>query len=424
MLLNGNHWRYLLPAFAALMFLVIRATAAEGNERIFLPVTGKPEEQMVEVRGLWITRFDWTEFSSADPATIDEIVDNSANAGFNVLFFQVRGEADAYYQPGLEPWARRLTGTLGKDPGWDPLARLVQRAHERGLQVHAYINVYPVASNCIVPSADTTPRHLYHLIAEKHGMTADKLNGLMWNSDEEIPCAGYQRVTPASLLFDAHITAVAKDLIQRYDIDGLHLDHIRYAGKNSSCDPVSAARFGVSCFSTEEYEDWQRRQVNGTVRKVYEQVRALNPSTWLTAAVWPVYRDIWGWGVSSGYDDYYQDAKQWLAEGVIDGVSPMIYTGYPNCDQPYFWTQERWQTTVQDYLKDSQGRLIFPGIGTSFCTQDDFGEIEARIFKGRSLGTAGHAIYSYKPLLEKGYFDDLARGPYKVPAAVPELPWR
>jgi uncharacterized lipoprotein YddW (UPF0748 family) len=187
---------------------------------------------------------------------------------------------------------------------------------------------------------------------------------------------------------------------------------------------VSEERFGGSCFSTEGYKDWQRRQVNGTVQKLYEQILPLDSRLWLTAAVWPVYRDVWGWGVNSGYDSYYQDAKAWMVDGTIDGVSPMIYSGNPNCNLPYFWTLERWQILVQDFLNGSHGRLIIPGIGTSFCTNNDFGEIEARINKARSLGTAGHAIFSYESILEKDYFDDLANGPYTVPAVLSELPWR
>jgi uncharacterized lipoprotein YddW (UPF0748 family) len=422
--LKRNYLYYLLMALGMFMFVVTIANAAERGRQVFLPVLGRSEREMVEVRGLWVTRFDWTNYASADPDKIDEIVDRSAAAGFNVLFFQVRGVADAYYTPGLEPWARRLSGTLGKDPGWDPLARLIQRAHQRGLQVHAYVNIYPVWTGCDVPLDDTEPRHLYHLLLEKHGTTNGKPNGLMWDSNGEIPCVGYQRVSPASTTFDTHIVAVTRDLVQRYDIDGLHLDHIRYDGEKSSCDPVSEERFGGSCFSTEDYKDWQRQQVNGTVQKMYEQILPLKSSLWLTAAVWPVYRDVWEWGVNSGYDTYYQDAKAWMAKGTIDGVAPMIYSGEPNCDLPYFWTLERWQILVQDYLNGSNDRLIIPGIGTSFCTNNDFGEIEARINKARSLGTAGHAIFSYKSVLDKGYFDDLANGPYKVTAVLPELPWR
>ena len=260
-----------------LMLAVSLATAEENNGQLYLPLISSPEEHMVEVRGLWVTRFDWTNYASADPEKIDEIVDKSAGAGFNVLFFQVRGEADAYYTPGLEPWARRLTGTLGGDPGWDPLARLVQRAHQRGMQVHAYLNIYPVWADCETPPGDSEPRHLYHKIQEWHDTTEGKLNGLMWDSSGNVSCSGYQRVTPASNEFDTHILGVANDLVQRYDIDGIHLDHVRYAGISTSCDPVSEARFEDSCFSTEAYKDWQRQQVNGTVRKFYEQILPLKP---------------------------------------------------------------------------------------------------------------------------------------------------
>ena len=83
-----------------------------------------------------------------EPEKIDEMVANVAGAGFNAIFFQVRGIGDAYYTPGLEPWAARLssgtvTESLGVDPGWDPLARLLDVAHTAGVEVHAYVNVYP-----------------------------------------------------------------------------------------------------------------------------------------------------------------------------------------------------------------------------------------------------------------------------------------
>ena len=423
MWIRRNSALYLALVISLVLLVVTLAASADGGRQVYLPFLHHPGSVVEEVRGLWITRFDWTNYSSADPAKIDEIVDQSAAAGFNVLFFQVRGVADAYYTPGLEPWARRLTGNLGQDPGWDPLARLVQRAHERGVEVHAYLNVYPVWQGCEPPPDGTEPRHFYYKLLDAHGETDGKPNGLQWDRDGNVVCHDYQRASPASISFDSHFTAVAKDLVQRYDIDGLHLDHIRYAGSNTSCDPVSEARFAGACFVTVGYEDWQRQQVNGTVRKLYEEVLPLKPGLWLTAAAWPVYRDIWGWVASSGYDTYYQDAKAWMVGEYIDGVAPMIYRDKPDCAQPYYWTLERWRTLVKDYLAGSNGRHIIAGIGTSFCTGNDFAEIETRINEARSLGTAGHAIFSYRSLLDKGYFDDLAAGPYRNRAVLPDVPW-
>ncbi|MFQ5399204.1 MAG: glycoside hydrolase family 10 protein [Anaerolineae bacterium] len=382
-----------------------------------------PTPPMVEFRGLWVTRFDWTlNASEINQAKIDEIVNNAASAGFNVIFFQVRGEADAFYASNYEPWSRRLTGTLGQDPGWDPLGYMVQQAHARGIQVHAYINVYPVWTDdsnvpgCQVPPDGTTPRHLYYLLRDYHGTISGKSNGLQWNISDQVPCSPYLRVSPASIFFDNHLMDVARDLVTRYDIDGLHLDHIRYDGANVSCDPVSEGRYGTNCFGyngVETYADWQRRQVNGTVSKIYEQIVPLKPKLWLSAAVWPMYIDYWGWGGLEGYHDYYQDSKAWVGGGYIDSISPMIYGSS-------FWTQSRWQTLVQDFQNSGNGRFVIPGIGANFS---DFAEIEARINMARQIGTAGHAIFSYSGLLANGYFDDLANGPYAIPATVPEITW-
>lgn len=418
-------YRRFAPALALVLLGLALVVVAQSRSRVLLPALlgGQALPQNSEVRGLWITRFDWTAIDGADPARIDEIVDNAAAAGFNVLFFQVRGEGDAYYMPGLEPWSRRLTGTLGQDPGWDPLGRLIARAHAAGLEVHAYLNLYPLWTGCAPPPDGTTPRHFYHVLAEREGVTAGRPNSLQWEQGGAVICSPYQRAAPSSLAHDEHILAVTADLVRRYELDGLHLDHVRYAGENTSCDPTSTARFGAECPFDKAYADWQRRQVNSTVRKIYEQVLPLRSGLWLTATAWPVYRDKWGWGVSSGYDTYYQDSKAWLGNGYVDGITPMIYTGSPTCDTPYFWIRERWALLVQDYQTASGGRFVIPGIGVAFCSDDDFAEIAARIELAREAGAAGHAIFSYGALLERGYFDDLAAGPYRQPAIVPPVTW-
>ena len=394
------------------------------NSLVYLPITLNPDEQsepMVEVRGLWVSRFDWTSsVSPADPAKIDEIVENAATAGFNLIYFQVRGTADAYYTPGLEPWARRVSGTYGQapEPLWDPLAYFLEKAHERNIQLHAYINVYPIHDNCNnPPDRNVSPTPFYYLLSEKHGTTDGKLNGLQWRTNREIHCDAYLRATPASIFGDNHLLAVATDLVQRYDIDGIHLDHIRY-GRHASCDPLSEAIYGAECFSDSGYADWQRRQVNGTVRKFYEQIVPLKAGLWLSAAVWPIYQDYWGWGATQGYHDYYQDSKAWLAEEYIHSISPMIYPSTYDCEDPGFWTLEKWQLLVANFQADRNGRFIVPGIGASYC---EFSEIAARIEFARATGSAGHALFSYRGLLTNGYFDDFAAGPYAKPAVVPDI---
>jgi uncharacterized lipoprotein YddW (UPF0748 family) len=389
------------------------------------PPTGDGNQ---EFRGIWVTRFDWTTSTGADPAKIDEIVNNAAYAGFNAILFQVRGEADAYYTPGLEPWAERLTGTWGQNPGWDPLASLIQKAHARGIQVHAYMNVYPVILGCST-GPSTNPQHFYYGINSAHGQSGGKLRGLMWNGAGSVVCgtSEYQRASPASLYVDNHLLSVGADLLNRYDLDGLHLDHIRYAS-GASCDPVSLCRYyghdencglSLSCpLSNGGYRDWQRAQVNGTVEKFFDLVAGRNDGLWLTGAVWPTYIDYWGWGYTEGYHDYFQDSKAWLRDDYIDAIMPMLYSWNTTTDP---FRLDRWKTLVADYQNSSAGRYVIPGIGgTAFLS---FSQIEARINYARQVGTIGHAIFSYGYMEDYGYFDDLANGPYSQPASVPNIPW-
>lgn len=375
---------------------------------------------MVEFRGLWITRFNLTAVGpSQQPALLDRMVDDAAQAGFNALLFQVRGEADAFYTPGLEPWSQRLSGVLGQHPGWDPLARIVQRAHARGIQVHAYVNVYPVWT-CGGPPPHTNPEHLYHLLVNEHGTTNGNPNGLQWTTSDAIHCSGYQRGTPASVFLDDHLMAVASDIIRRYDVDGLHLDHIRYGGSNTSCDPVSQGRSGVRCFTSApggyaSYGAWQRAQVNGTVGKFYDtlfgqQSVADKSGMMLSAAVWPYY--------DSGYFSYYQDSKAWLAGDYIDAIMPMLYGSFDT-------SPSVWRSYAAGFQADNAGRFVIPGIhGRYFAGQDGtFQDIADRIQAARELGTAGHSIFAYNYLAEKGFFDDLAAGPYATPAVPPAITW-
>jgi len=434
-----------LPVVLLALAAVVLVVLAQGDNRVLAPVillgatptpaptatltptpSPTPPAGMVELRGVWVTRFDWTRLNQpADPARIDAIVDNIAAAGFNAVFFQVRGTADAYYVSGIEPWAQRVSGgVLGQAPSpfWDPLAYFIERAHARGLKLHAYVNVYPVgdvsgANNC-PPPPRVTPLPLYYRLQDAHGATDGKLNAAQWTSLDAVSCGEYQLASPASDVFRAHFKAVVADLVNRYDVDGIHLDRVRYAGRTTSCDPVSEDHYGGPCFSgaAGAYENWQRQQIDTLVREVYNEV--IVPSgreVWLSAAVWHTYIDRWGWGYSQGYRDYYQDSQGWVQGGIIDAISPMIYSANPET-----FRLERWRTLVADFQANRGDRYVVPGIGAD----QPFSEIAARIAAARALGTAGHALFSYTALEGHGYFDDLRAGPYATPAAVPDLPWR
>ena len=205
-----------------------------------------------------------------------------------------------------------------------------------------------------------------------------------------------------------HTLAVIIDLVRRYEVDGIHLDRVRYANRNYSFDPRSNAAAGSE--KTPERNQWQRDRITDLVRRIKTEVSAIRPGLWITAAVWPYYLDKWGWGLSEGYHDYYQDSKGWLTSGVVDAIAPMLYTGVSD-------DFERWQILMDDFLAYSVGNPVYPGIGADY---DDFEAIVQRIEAARQAGAAGHAVFSYGALNKRGYWDKLASGPYAEPASLPD----
>jgi uncharacterized lipoprotein YddW (UPF0748 family) len=387
---------------------------------LYLPLIMKHYTSPPEARALWVTRWDYS-----DSEDVQEIVERAAYANFNILFFQVRGVADAYYHSNYEPWAARLTGypgTLGQDPGWDPLATAVELAHAAGLELHAWVNIYPVwvtSSKGDAPLQDVTPQHLFWKLSHAYGWT----DWRQW--DEEGPMLltdtrPYLWASPAVTLTVEHIVSVCQDIVTNYEVDGLHLDNIRYDGHEFSHDPVSEARFAEAQILDPglTWKDWQRAQVTDLVGQIYEQVILTRQDVMLTAAVLPIYRDYWGWIIGNdndGYGGYYQDSQGWMGEEVIDAIAPMLYTitvkDYP----------DRFDVLVRDFVSNSNGRYVWPGITADYAS---FDEIWSRIEMARQAGAAGQAIFSYSYINQRDYWDEFRDGPYAIPADVPPASWK
>jgi uncharacterized lipoprotein YddW (UPF0748 family) len=203
-----------------------------------------------------------------------------------------------------------------------------------------------------------------------------------------------------------HVVAVAGDIASRYDVDGVHLDLVRYANSPYSYDPLSNAAAGGT--KTSDRDQWQRNRVTDLVARVNAVVKQVRPQAHVSAAVWfCYYADGCGYNLSSGFAHYYQDSLGWLAAGIIDGIAPMLYEwqGFDNL--------ETWRIVMRQFQDASGGRAVYPGMSGDFAS---FSEIANRIQAVRDAGTAGHAIFSYGALNTRGYWDDLAAGPYAQPA--------
>lgn len=408
------------PAGADQRPLVATSLVDTAAFTVHLPLLQRNYPIPEEFRGLWVTRFDWTRFGdTVTTSDLDTIVDHAASAHFNALLFQVRGTADAYYASSLEPWAARLTGsttkTLGVDPGFDPLAYLITRAQQSGLQVHAYINILPTwLCGLGAPPDNTTPQQLFWTLSHSTSTWS------AWRvySDPVTPqnlttCADYLWATPALSLTRDHITAVAADIVNRYAVDGIHLDLIRYPGPNYSFDPYTLQAFSAALQITPTLTitDWrpafQRAQIDAIVQQIYSATTALKPELLVSAAVWPNY--------TSGYNSYYQDSKGWLASGISDANLPMLYASDIVNDLT------AWTTRAQEFLNDSSGRYVFPGISTNYT---DVTQLTDRIEAARSLGAKGVALFSYGALNTYDYWDELANGPFAITATVPQPAWK
>ncbi len=397
------------------------------NNRLEREINFHPP-QRVERRAIWVTRYDWTRVGKTPaPEAVDEIVDKVAGAGFNTIFFQVRGGGDAYYTPGLEPWAARLTGTvwktLGQDPGWDPLERLLQKARTAGLEVHAYVNVYTIwvpppnkSYGQLAPPA-TTPPHLFDRLTygpayQEH--PGEFALGTAWRQhsapDQPMPLQWGEPLwaSPGVDAVQDHTVAVVADLVSRYGVDGVHLDLVRYDSRPYSFDPASNAAAGSE--KTPQRDQWQRGRVTDLVSRIRQHVDATRPGTWVSAAVWPYYQNKWGWQITEGYGDLYQDSKSWLAAGIADAIAPMMYGSIAGVDF------DKWQILLQDFLADSHERHVYPGIGADV---EDFNAIAQRIEAARQAGAPGHAIYTYGTLDKRNYWADLAAGPYFAKPVLP-----
>lgn len=377
-----------------------------------------------EVRALWVTRWDYR--SSED---VRAIMDNCAALNFNTVLFQVRGNATAFYRSEIEPWAWELTGqdasATGRDPGWDPLALAVEEAHARGLELHAYMNVFPAWRSQDFPPRDSGQLWWTH----PEWFMVDAAGNRMVPRDHRFTRFPdwYAFISPGIPEVQDYLGAVFEEVARKYAVDGIHFDYIRYPAEihevaagfeererrlgNWSYDPVSLRRFTEETGVAQPDDDpqawtrWRGAQVTATLRTIRERCLAARPGLLLTAATAadPIH----------GRDDLMQPALQWLEEGLLEAVLTMGYTS----DTQLFAQR------VGRYLelKPERGLLV---AGLSLGSSPEV--VMAQIAVTREQPVAGFAGFAYSSLFErrqghtrKPLADALAAGPLREPAPTP-----
>ncbi len=369
----------------------------------YVAVSDNPPPVTREFRAAWVAsvhNIDWPSAmglsAAAQQAEARAILDKLAGLNMNAVILQVRPHADALYSSSIEPWSPWLTGTMGKSPGYDPLAYWIQQGHARGIEVHAWFNPFRVLSNTDhATSAHHISRTKPHLI-KRYGT-------MLW-------CDPSQPETRTQAL------SAILDVVRRYDVDGIHLDDYFYPY------PSGNLRFNDGKTPAQ-----RRAVVDDFVSRLYSSVKKQKP--WVRVGISPF--GIWRPGVPDGieagvdaYEHLAADARKWLKNGWVDYLAPQLYWRISPQKQSYTVLLEWWR---------AQGtRPVWPGIATTrIQSSEDPGrpasEIISQIDLSRRVGRqnyVGHLHWSAKGLMKnQGGICTALREVYTQPVAVPPMPW-
>jgi uncharacterized lipoprotein YddW (UPF0748 family) len=358
-----------------------------------------------EIRALWVVRD-----ALGTPEEIDRCIDLATQTRFHILFVQVRGRADAYYNSSLEPPAHDLRYPI-RD--FDPLHYMIARARAAGIEVHAWINVYYAWSNGDLPPPEghVVRTHPEWLVTDAAGIRADERPVDEWKSDG---IEGYF-LSPFSAPARDHVVAVVADLIEQYDVDGIHLDYVRFPGAQYGFGEEARTHFaldwgfdptdlladsaGVSSVAGADAAAvldslWTVRRAQQVDSLVIE-IRNVSDGLTLSAAVVAE--------PESARRDKGQDWVQWVHRRWVDFVVPMAYNYRPH--EFLDWVRILHNTIGRE--KMLVGLAIYGG-------RDEYVDRSINILRVDDV--AGFSIFSYNVLAERRFAADFIEQLFFPPA--------
>lgn len=394
--------------------------------------TAEPPPIAREFRGAWVAavnNIDWpskrTLTTAQQKAELLSILDKCAELKLNVVILQVRPACDALYASKLEPWSEYLTGVQGKAPNpfWDPLEFAVREAHQRGLELHAWFN----------------PFRARHSTGTK---TFSAANHVSQTRPELVKTYGtHLWLDPGLQEVHDHSARVILDVVQRYDIDGVHVDDYFYPYREKDAQKVEIPFPDGASWAAYQRgggklarDDWRRDNVNRFIARMYREVKAAKP--WVEVGISPfgIYRPGYPAQIK-GFDQYesiFADPRAWLANGWLDYLAPQLYWRIDPPGQSFpvllkWWTEN-----------NPKQRQIVAGINTTAVgtqanyTVTDAGnkgwpasEITRQIQLTRQQkGIAGHIHWNMGALIKNkgGVATELAKDEYRQPALAPSAP--
>jgi uncharacterized lipoprotein YddW (UPF0748 family) len=372
-----------------------------------------------EFRAVWVASVENIDWPSSKNLTVEQqkaefirLLDMHQRNGMNTVVVQVRPAADALYPSKFEPWSEYLTGKQGlaPQPYYDPLEFMISETHKRGMEFHAWLNPYRAVFNMLRSSI--APNHLTKTHPEWFLVYGDK-----------------KYFNPALPEVREHTAKVVKDLVSRYDLDGIHMDDYFYpyriAGREFP-DQKDYLKYGKGM----NKEDWRRSNCDSIVLLIHDIVRAVKPQVKFGISPFGVWRnksqDAMGSDTKAGqtnYDDLYADILLWLQKGWIDYVVPQLYweRGHNLCD---------YDVLLDWWNEHSYGRHLYIGMGIyragSNAAWRNKNELPDQIKRLRNYPNTGGSVYFSGKSFEKnpnGWSDSLRTNYYRYPALPPPMPW-
>lgn len=339
-------------------------------------------------RAVWVSYLEWQQVDFSTPETfsvdIAVILDNIRNLGATVVLAQVRPFGDALYPSSYYPFSHLCTGQQGRDPGYDPLALLVQAAHDRGLALEAWVNPYRIQAGLTPALCDASPAKL-HPDWVKYTDTGAYLD-------------------PANTAVRQYIADAVGELCANYDVDGIHFDDYFYPTTDPAFDAADYAASG----STRTQDDWRRENVNALVELCHATARRYG----VRFGVAPVGDP------EQNYALQYSDAARWLRQGTVDYLMPQLYWG-----QEYVKDGDTSHSLARlagawAALPRAAGVRLYAGLGAYRIGAGDGSDAGSEWVSGRALadqlnlldrlGVQGAGLYRYASLFDASDYAGLA----------------
>lgn len=370
-------------------------------------LTAGAENPKREFRGAWLHTVGQNHFAErnreGNEDYLREQLDILKEAGVNAVIFQVRPCNDAFYPSQLEPWSKYLTGTFGKAPDemWDPLEFMIEECHERGMELHAWLNPYRS-----VPTDEK--------IDDNHPVKKEPWRYVIFDKRYY-----FDPGLPENRAF---INKVVKDIVTRYDVDAIHMDDYFYPYPVKGIafkDDKSFAKYGAGMTKN----DWRRDNVNKLIAEVSQTIHSTKP--WVRFGISPfgIWRNISSDSKGSrtnglqNYDDLYADVILWAKNGWIDYQVPQLY-----------WELDH-KRASSEILADWWNRYAYDRhlyFGQDVERSMNKGELDRKIEISRTLSNVTGNVWWPSVSLTKNYMnvlDELKEGAQSTIALTPEYPW-